>query len=672
MLRLSFPRAFSRPLFASVRPSCVLYRLSSTVSHVDGIKEEKAKWEFKLNNGSSSIKTPEYTTNILEEITQQNDNTKEQPIELHKLKIETTNLKIDSTAVGLEESLIEIIDATRQTKQQNTQQETEQNIQQDTKQDSQQGTQQNIQQSTKQDTQQNMQQKLEGLPEETQEIRMKEEVQEVPEGTPTQVRTRKYYVQQISLALAYKISDVFMLCAEMKQAGVKPDISIMNMLINAYARIRCSDLAFIMFDQILQLGLTPNSQTLENLLTACDVGAEMYRAQEIVKRMRQFDVWPSMVAHSYLISIYVKNNRPDLAWAEYEALKALNNASLPDVLGNFFRLVMTNGDNEWLAKLLTEMHKNQIEYTRYEISRTLEIFLLKKDLLGCLLLLKLEGGDLQEGTLVKILQIAGEAQEEAACHTIFEVIRARTNDAPSSTAYYALLARSLFAHDVIGFLTVVNDMSQAGHKLGGIYATKFARICTTTAQIDQAFEHLASLKAQEKFVGVDALSAVMRACALAGDTERAMKTFTECFNTFNMIPDIDGFNSIIEASEKAENINQAENIIEQMTQNGVAPTVASYESLIRTCIAVEDLGRATAALSQMAQHGLQPTYQIYAGLAALCARISEFKQANAIINSMVAAGMKPAESLVLSVQPYHKKQHEAIAEAELKTNDVKS
>jgi hypothetical protein len=51
--------------------------------------------------------------------------------------------------------------------------------------------------------------------------------------------------------------------------------------------------------------------------------------------MRDFDVWPSMAAHSYLLSIYVKNKQHELAWAEYEAMKALSNASLP---GNVLRV----------------------------------------------------------------------------------------------------------------------------------------------------------------------------------------------------------------------------------------------------------------------------------------------------------------------------------------------
>ena len=194
---------------------------------------------------------------------------------------------------------------------------------------------------------------------------------------------------------------------------------------------------------------------------------------------------------------------------------------------------------------MSKYEKSDGEGESGERRREVVLTCIYRDLRGCLLLYKIEGKDLQEGTLVKILSIAAQLQDKSACELIFGAIKEVTQGKPSRLAFYALLSESIYAHDMEGFLDKVNEMSLMGHKLGGVYATKFALICATTAQIDQARAHLASVQAAGKYVGADALSAVMRACARAGDMDRAVGVFTECLNKYNLIPDIEGFNSII-------------------------------------------------------------------------------------------------------------------------------
>lgn len=200
-----------------------------------------------------------------------------------------------------------------------------------------------------------------------------------------------------------------------------------------------------------------------------------------------------------------------------------------------------------------------------------------------------------------ILHLAGRLKDEETVTRVFNTVRVVTQDSPSRTTYFALLNACFYARNTTKFLDVVNTMAAGGHKLGAVFTDLFARLCETPAQIDASIAHLvaqrerseAKERAQEQQeqvqeqtkevqeqeqdqekpqdqaqeqakaqgeegaqqvqeeispVSVDALSAVMRACAKAGDVERATGLFSACISDFKLMPDIESFNSVISTS----------------------------------------------------------------------------------------------------------------------------
>lgn len=51
--------------------------------------------------------------------------------------------------------------------------------------------------------------------------------------------------------------------------GLKPDIFVMELVIDALANVRSLDKAFIVFEQLLQLGMRPSRKIYDSLMKVC-------------------------------------------------------------------------------------------------------------------------------------------------------------------------------------------------------------------------------------------------------------------------------------------------------------------------------------------------------------------------------------------------------------------
>jgi pentatricopeptide repeat protein len=130
------------------------------------------------------------------------------------------------------------------------------------------------------------------------------------------------------------------------------------------------------------------------------------------------------------------------------------------------------------------------------------------------------------------------------------------------------------------------------------------------------------------------------ACAKSGNVARA-EAWIPKMRDLGVEPDVMSFNAVIDACARAAQVNRAEEWLSHMCRDNVSPNVVSYSSVLHACAKVGSPSRAEKWLSQMEAEGVEPNAICYNALINACAKAGDNHRASDWIDRMTENGVQP-------------------------------
>lgn len=181
----------------------------------------------------------------------------------------------------------------------------------------------------------------------------------------------------------------------------------------------------------------------------------------------------------------------------------------------------------------------------------------------------------------------------------------------------ALLECYVTAGQVPEALRVISSIRATGLQPTLATAESIVTVLSTPEIIDQAFYGLEDMHKAGESVDLVALNALILASARITDLRRVRATQAS-LPSFNLRPDIDTFNSVLEGCITAEHRPLGETVLAEMSAAGVTPNHTTYEKLIKLCLIPDDYEEAFYYLEKMKSEGLQPSAAAYRSIIMKC------------------------------------------------------
>ncbi|EJT51105.1 hypothetical protein A1Q1_07700 [Trichosporon asahii var. asahii CBS 2479] len=226
-----------------------------------------------------------------------------------------------------------------------------------------------------------------------------------------------------------------------------------------------------------------------------------------------------------------------------------------------------------------------------------------------------------EGLLLAILAVAGrEGRTDIATAALGELANIKVK--PQEHHFAPVLEAMCNEGRVPEALRLPGKMRAAGVVPLLRTVQPLVKVLDSEHVVDQAFYELEDMAQNNEPVDVAALNAVIAASVNIGDLQRARATQLAA-ESLGVKPDVDTFNLVIRACEKAGHRVLGDTVLNELTSAGLKPNAETYEALIHLCLTQVPFEDAFFFLEKMKAQGVTPPRSVYLELAFKCVRTDD-------------------------------------------------
>ena len=109
------------------------------------------------------------------------------------------------------------------------------------------------------------------------------------------------------------------------------------------------------------------------------------------------------------------------------------------------------------------------------------------------------------------------------------------------------------------------------------------------------------------------------------------------------------FSKLIDAHSKADRIEDAEGILQKMTEKGIKPDVLTSIILVHMCSRAGNLDRAKEAFENLRKVGFQPDLKAYSSMITAYVKAGIPKQGEALVREMESRDIKPTREIYMEL-----------------------
>lgn len=136
-------------------------------------------------------------------------------------------------------------------------------------------------------------------------------------------------------------------------------------------------------------------------------------------------------------------------------------------------------------------------------------------------------------------------------------------------------------------------------------------------------------------------TAVLTACAKAGDVERAEK-WMQRMQVTGASATVYTYSAMFSACAKAKDATKAKFWFQKMVSDGVSPNAHSYGALIHACAKAGDVDAASHYLRSMGEAGICADVVVYGAVLDACAKARNPERAKEVHKQMIQHGVQPS------------------------------
>ncbi|KAF8210173.1 hypothetical protein K438DRAFT_1571193 [Mycena galopus ATCC 62051] len=414
----------------------------------------------------------------------------------------------------------------------------------------------------------------------------------------------------------------FAYAANMKQAGLAPNIATYNTLLRALAAGAYGPASLATLEDMLAVGVTPNAKSLNHILDA-------HRAESsslipyILTKLESMGVAPTTATYTLLITRFVAEENLEVALQYLHAMKARN--LLPDVAAA--QAVIVLAANQGFPRLAVDLAISFENQTVRKVENSVWLACLHSSAAE----LYAEGVSKSWYTLVTDLAIS---PDEGLCTLVLNTAARHGLPDLASDALRVLkvLEMPWMEHHMACLLEAfcrAERYQQAFSTLAIMRETEIIPTIRTALPIVKAVEQrpelldnlwdtLSRIHQEGKAVDPSACSALVQAALSTQPLSRALGDYN-ALKSLGVTPNAEIFHTFVDGCISAGNVAYGELAFQQLKDAGVALDHDIFGKMITLHLTQDTYDDAFLYLEEMQGAGHVPARDLYTALAVKCA-----------------------------------------------------
>ncbi|KAJ8906162.1 hypothetical protein NDN08_002657 [Rhodosorus marinus] len=177
----------------------------------------------------------------------------------------------------------------------------------------------------------------------------------------------------------------------------------------------------------------------------------------------------------------------------------------------------------------------------------------------------------------------------------------------------------------------------------GTVAKLFSRRKTT-----KAFQKLDRMMDSGQYPDLALFNRLLRVCAVTKSREAGERLFT-IMEEARVSPDGRSYAELVTLYHRLRKFKAIELLTKKMEEKRVRRTVEFYNSLILTCLGTKDKGKAQNLMNEMSKDGIKPSLRTYVILAKLFTLVGDHEAVEDVFRRALRSGINPSDSLLSRV-----------------------
>ncbi|KAF9461287.1 hypothetical protein BDZ94DRAFT_1283531 [Collybia nuda] len=402
------------------------------------------------------------------------------------------------------------------------------------------------------------------------------------------------------------------IAAEMKQAGMRPQLSTYTSLIHAASRDGSWLDAWAIFDDMILAGIKPNVGVFNWLIHAQRHRGSPYLF-EVVNKMNELGVAPTATTFHHIVQRYVLAENLEVALQYFYAMK--NRNIIPDVRSA--QAIISLASQKGYPRLAIDLARwfEEVSVRRLDHTVWMNILIASAN---CLY---------EEGVLLSWKMAVQEfkiAPDEGLCSVVLHTA-ARHGLPDLATDVLRILKVMGAPWKEHHFAPLVEAFCRAGQIKEAIVALDIMRTNEIEARMETAYPIVNIEK------GVEAVDATW---AIIDELHKGGKNI-----------DIAAFQVLIRASVFLKDLQRAVGAYKSLPEYGVSPDLPIFNLLLQGCVSASHRKLGSLLLDDMQAAKIKPDQETYVQFILLCLTQDTYEDAFFYLEEMKTASFTPPRSV---------------------------
>ncbi|KAG5342950.1 hypothetical protein C0989_005899 [Termitomyces sp. Mn162] len=417
------------------------------------------------------------------------------------------------------------------------------------------------------------------------------------------------------------------LAAQMKTYKIQPDVTTYVALINAAAYHRMWLDAWAILDDMIAVGLHPNTAVFNALIKAQNACTSDYLWQ-VLKKMDELQIAPDTTTFRLIIVRLTSTHQMELAIQFYHTMKTYK--VVPDVFTAMALIgyVAHAGYPRLALDLIADFEAHSLRRLDHSffmpcLIASAEALYLDGVITCWKQIVHVFNMHPGEGVCLAVIDTAARNGHPDLATDALRVLRTlgiewkEHHFAPLIEAF----CRQMQLKEAIRVLDIMR-----GEGIEPIFETASAllEVLTSTELIDSVWEITDEILKEGKKVDNIVLQILISASMKLGDLQRAIGAY-KSLAEYGATADITVFNSLLQGCVAASHRDLGNLLLDDMKAAQVKPDKDTYETFILLCLTQDDYEDAFFYLEEMKSAGFHPGYNVYSKITRKCLLADDFR-----------------------------------------------
>ncbi|KAG6899969.1 hypothetical protein C0993_004737 [Termitomyces sp. T159_Od127] len=440
-------------------------------------------------------------------------------------------------------------------------------------------------------------------------------------------------------------SNVLEIAAKMKALKIQPDVTTYVALINAAAHHRMWLDAWAILDDMIAVGIQPNTAVFNLLIKACINKQMMFthlthiqsQAQnsctsdyvwQVLRKMDELKVTPDSTTFQQIIVRFTSVDNMELAIQFYHAMKTYQ--VVPDILT--MKALILNVAQAGYPRLALDLIADfeacslrRLDHTFFMPCLIASAEALYLDgVITCwkqiVHVFNLHPG---EGVCLGVLNTAARHGHPDLATDALRVLRSLNIDWEEHH-FSPLIEAFCHQKQFMEAIRVLDIMRAEGIEPIPETASALLEALVSTEAIDTVWDIVDEITKEGGKIDVIVLQVLIDASIKLGDLQRAIGTY-KSLAEYGATADVIIFNSLLRGCVAASHRDLGNLLLDDMKAAQVKPDDKTYETFIVLCLTQDDYEDAFFYLEEMKTAGFHPGYDVYAKIIRKCLSTDDFR-----------------------------------------------